>query len=111
MTGREKPVIAMVHFPPLPGSPLYDGEGGVAKIERWVANALEALVDNGVDAVPRALWPRSSGSGRRPAMMSTSGSQVVPSTSRASRPSYCGRRIMSLMCSMRPGGFSGPMIT
>lgn len=41
----------MAHFPPLPGSPLYDAEGGVAKIERHVANDLAALVDNGVDAV------------------------------------------------------------
>ncbi|MDP2872110.1 MAG: BtpA/SgcQ family protein [Bacillota bacterium] len=51
MLGREKPVIAMAHFPPLPGSPLYDRDGGLAKIRRHVADDLAVLVDCGVDAV------------------------------------------------------------
>ncbi len=49
--GRPRPVIAMAHFPPLPGSPLYDADGGVAEIERHVANDLAALVDGGVDGI------------------------------------------------------------
>ena len=30
--GCAKPIIAMVHFPPLPGTPLYDAKGGMQKI-------------------------------------------------------------------------------
>ena len=30
--GLDKPIVAMVHFPPLPGSPLYDRDGGMAAI-------------------------------------------------------------------------------
>lgn len=46
-----KPVIAMVHLSALPGSPLYDAEGG---LERLIADArkdLTALQNAGVDAV------------------------------------------------------------
>lgn len=46
-----KPVIAMVHLDPLPGTPLYDADAG---IERIVANArrdLDALQTADVDAV------------------------------------------------------------
>jgi len=46
-----KPVIAMVHLDPLPGTPLYDADAG---IERIVANArrdLDALQAADVDAV------------------------------------------------------------
>ncbi len=49
--GVEKPVIAMVHFPANPGSPLYDDDGGMEKIFEVVSNDLWALQDNGVDAV------------------------------------------------------------
>jgi uncharacterized protein len=34
--GNTKPVIAMVHIGALPGSPLYDSEGG---LERLIADA------------------------------------------------------------------------
>ena len=30
--GSRKPIIAMVHFPPLPGSPRYDAKGGMQAI-------------------------------------------------------------------------------
>src|SRR5262245_17158968 len=49
--GNAKPIIAMVHFPPLPGSPLYDAAGGMAKIIGSAAKDIEALQAGGVDAV------------------------------------------------------------
>lgn len=51
LIGVEKPVIAMVHFPANPGSPLFDREGGMEKIFETVHNDLIALQENGVDAV------------------------------------------------------------
>lgn len=49
--GNRKPIIAMVHFAPLPGSPLYDRDGGMAKIVDLAARDIEALQDGGVDAM------------------------------------------------------------
>jgi len=49
--GVEKVIIGMVHFPPLPGSPLYNDEMGIEGIERWIQNDLENLQDGGVDAI------------------------------------------------------------
>jgi len=49
--GRDKPIIAMVHFPPLPGTPLYDAKGGMQKIIDSAARDIEALQKGGVDAV------------------------------------------------------------
>lgn len=49
--GQEKPIIAMVHFPPNPGSPLYDAEGGVDAIYRSVYQDAKNLVENGVKTV------------------------------------------------------------
>lgn len=46
-----KPVIAMVHMPPLPGDPGYDAEKGMAHIIEHVRADLEALQGGGVDAV------------------------------------------------------------
>ncbi len=48
---KAKPVIGMLHFPPLPGSPDYDEQSGVDGILKWVEKDLEVLQDNGVDAV------------------------------------------------------------
>ncbi len=43
--GTAKPVIAMAHYPPLPGTPLYDEAGGVdALIE-----AMRAIMITGYD--------------------------------------------------------------
>lgn len=47
----KKPIIAMVHLPPLPGSSPYDRAGGMAKIIESAARDLEALQGAGVDAV------------------------------------------------------------
>jgi uncharacterized protein len=49
--GNEKPIIGMVHFLPLPGSPLYQGKGGMAHIIDAAANDIEALQKGGVDAL------------------------------------------------------------
>ncbi|MBT9176938.1 MAG: hypothetical protein DDT20_01263 [Firmicutes bacterium] len=49
--GVEKPVIAMVHFLPLPGTPLYDEERGIAGIVESMADDMEKLLAGGVDSV------------------------------------------------------------
>jgi membrane complex biogenesis BtpA family protein len=49
--GLNKPIIAMVHFPPLPGSPLYDPAGGMQAIIDHAGGDIEALQEGGVDAV------------------------------------------------------------
>jgi membrane complex biogenesis BtpA family protein len=49
--GDKKPVIAMVHLSALPGTPLYDENGGVAQIVEGARKDLEALLAAGVDAV------------------------------------------------------------
>ena len=49
--GSHKPIIAMVHFPPLPGTPLYDAKGGMQKIIDSAAKDIAALQKGGVDAV------------------------------------------------------------
>jgi uncharacterized protein len=46
-----KPVIAMAHLLPLPGSPLYDAGRGVGGIITEVRRDLEALQQGGVDAI------------------------------------------------------------
>ena len=47
----EKPLIAMVHLPPLPGTPLYDAEAGVDGLVRSVRRDLEILLDANFDGV------------------------------------------------------------
>jgi uncharacterized protein len=49
--GTVKPVIAMVHFPGLPGRPRHDREAGRALLLDVVGRDLAALQDAGVDAV------------------------------------------------------------
>jgi membrane complex biogenesis BtpA family protein len=46
-----KPVIAMAHVPPLPGTPLYDEDRGVDGLVESVRSDLRILLDEGVDAV------------------------------------------------------------
>ena len=46
-----KPVIAMVHFPALPGRPRHDRAGGRARLLDVVGRDLEVLQDAGVDGV------------------------------------------------------------
>jgi membrane complex biogenesis BtpA family protein len=49
--GTSKPVIAMVHFPGLPGRPRHDRDAGPARLLDVVGRDLEVLQDAGVDAV------------------------------------------------------------
>jgi uncharacterized protein len=49
--GVDKPVIAMAHFGPLPGTPLYDAARGVDGIVEALRADVIALLDGGVDAV------------------------------------------------------------
>lgn len=49
--GAEKPVIAMAHFKPLPGTPLYAERAGVAGILEALAADVRRLLDGGVDGV------------------------------------------------------------
>jgi uncharacterized protein len=46
-----KPIIAMAHVPPLPGTPLYDADRGVDGLVESVRADLRVLLDGGVDAV------------------------------------------------------------
>ena len=49
--GLRKPIIAMVHFPPLPGAPGYDRAGGMQAVLDHAARDIEALQAGGVDAL------------------------------------------------------------
>lgn len=48
---RQKTVIAMAHIGALPGSPLYDADGGVDKLIEGVIADIDKLQAGGVDAV------------------------------------------------------------
>jgi len=49
--GIDKPVIAMAHFGPLPGTALYDAERGVDGLVESLRSDVRALLAGGVDAV------------------------------------------------------------
>ena len=49
--GIRKPVIAMAHVSPLPGTPLYDQERGIDGMVEILRSDLRILLDAGVDAV------------------------------------------------------------
>ncbi len=51
MFGVKKPILGMVHFQPLPGSPLYDSKGGMKKILETAQRDCEALIAAGFDGV------------------------------------------------------------
>lgn len=46
-----KPLVAMAHLPPLPGTPLYDPEAGMDGVADTVRTDLEILLEAGFDAV------------------------------------------------------------
>lgn len=49
--GTRNPIIAMAHFPPLPGAPLYDAGAGMDGILDYVASDLENLQAGGIDCI------------------------------------------------------------
>jgi membrane complex biogenesis BtpA family protein len=49
--GKPKAIIAMAHFPPMPGQPLHDPRQGVQGLCDTVARDIEILAPSGVDAV------------------------------------------------------------
>jgi uncharacterized protein len=49
--GVDKPVVAMAHLPPLPGTPLYDEQAGPDGIVEAVARDVAILRDAGFDAI------------------------------------------------------------
>ena len=49
--GKARVIIGMVHLDALPGTPLHDTDGGMARIIENARADLAALQDNGVDAV------------------------------------------------------------
>ena len=51
MFGVKKPILGMVHFPPLPGSPLYDQDKGMKMIRETAIRDVKALVDAGFDGI------------------------------------------------------------
>ena len=48
---KKKAVIAMAHIGAMPGSPLYDADGGMEKLVADVLSDIEKLQDGGVDAI------------------------------------------------------------
>lgn len=51
MFGTAKPVIAMAHFPALPGTPRYDPKLGIDGIVEHMRKDIRLLLDGGVDAI------------------------------------------------------------
>ena len=49
--GAGKPVIGMVHFGALPGSPLYDAERGIDGLVDGISRDIDALQEAGFDAI------------------------------------------------------------
>ena len=49
--GKEKPVIAMAHFPPLPGAPRHDPQMNMGAMIDAMGNDLQKLLDAGVDGI------------------------------------------------------------
>jgi hypothetical protein len=48
---QSKTIIAMAHFPPLPGTPLYDPQLSIDDMIRQMKGEVDKLTKNGVDAV------------------------------------------------------------
>src|SRR5262245_53039181 len=64
--GNEKPIIGMVHFLPLPGSPLYDAKGGIGKIIEAAARDIAPLQEGAADP------PMFGNEGDRPYLLKAS---------------------------------------
>ena len=51
MFGVKKPIIAMAHFLPLPGTPLYNPELGIPEMLETMQTDIQKYFDNGVDSI------------------------------------------------------------
>jgi membrane complex biogenesis BtpA family protein len=49
--GAERPVVGVVHLPPLPGTPRYDADGGREALRRAAERDADRLAAGGVDAL------------------------------------------------------------
>ncbi len=49
--GKSKAAVGMAHFPPLPGTPLYDEKAGIKGIIQSLEQDVEAMVAGGIDGV------------------------------------------------------------
>lgn len=49
--GKPKAIVAMAHFPPMPGQPLHNARGGVQALLDAVGHDVEILARSGIDAV------------------------------------------------------------
>ena len=49
--GIDRPLIAMAHVPALPGTPLYDPDGGIPRMVDAVAADVAVIVEAGFDGV------------------------------------------------------------
>ena len=48
---KNKIIIGMVHFPPLPGTPNFNDDKNLSKIVNSISSDLDSLQNNGIDAV------------------------------------------------------------
>jgi uncharacterized protein len=48
---KSKPLIAMAHLPPLPGTPMYDASAGVEGIVEYVKRDVQILIEAGFDSI------------------------------------------------------------
>ncbi len=51
MFGKNKAIIAMAHFPPMPGQPRHDRRGGISALRDSICNDIAILAGSGIDAV------------------------------------------------------------
>ena len=87
---NEKPIIGMVHLLPLPGSPLFDFDGGMTKIIDRAFEETRILIEGGVDGIQfENQWDRPF----------EKGTDIKPETTAA----------MSLTIGMLKREFSFPM--
>lgn len=49
--GKKKAAVGMAHFPPLPGTPLYDEKKGIPGIIESLEQDVEAMVAGGIDGI------------------------------------------------------------
>ena len=68
---KNKIIIGMVHFPPLPGTPNFDDDKNLSKIVNSISSDLDSLQNNGIDAV------MFGNEGDRPYLLKASNDQLI----------------------------------